>query len=60
MRNRKVVSLIMGWEPKSEEQLKAARQEMQRHCTGRKAGASGTTEHVNILADVVESKREQA
>lgn len=58
-KGRKVVSFIMGWETKSEEQLKAAYQEMQRHSAGRKARASGTTEHVNTEVDVLENDREQ-
>ena len=58
-KGRKVVSFIMGWETKSEEQLKAAYQEMQRHSAGRKARTSGTTEHVNTPEDVLENDREQ-
>jgi hypothetical protein len=54
-KGRKVVSFIMGWETKSEEQLQAAYQEMQRHSAGRKARASGTTEHVNTSPDVLEN-----
>lgn len=44
---RKVVSFIMGWETKTEEQLKAAYSEMKRHSVGRKARA---TDDVDVVS----------
>lgn len=43
---RKVVSFIMGWEVKTEEQLQAAYTEMNRHSAGRKARTTSTDENV--------------
>jgi plasmid replication initiation protein len=43
-KGRKVVSFIMGWEAKTEEQLKAAYSEMQKHSAGRQARSSGDAE----------------
>jgi hypothetical protein len=43
---RKVVSFIMGWEVKTEEQLQAAYTEMNRHSAGRKARVTSTEEQV--------------
>ena len=43
---RKVVSFIMGWETKTEEQLQAAYAEMNRHSAGRKARS---TDSVDII-----------
>ncbi len=54
-KGRKVVSFIMGWETKSEEQLIAAHAEMQRHSAGRKARASKTTEQVITNPDVLDN-----
>jgi plasmid replication initiation protein len=58
-KGKKVVSFIMGWETKTVEQLQAAHKEMQRHSAGRKARASGTTEHINTEVDVLENEEEQ-
>jgi plasmid replication initiation protein len=58
-KGKKVVSFIMGWETKTVEQLQAAHKEMQRHSAGRKARASGTTEHINTQVDVLENEEEQ-
>lgn len=44
---RKVVSFIMGWETKTEEQLQAAYTEMNRHSAGRKARATDTVDVVD-------------
>jgi plasmid replication initiation protein len=43
---RKVTSFLIGWSNKSEEELKAAYAELNRHSTGRKQRLSGTTETV--------------
>lgn len=44
---RKVVSFIMGWETKTEEQLQAAYAEMNRHSAGRKARATDSVDVVD-------------
>jgi plasmid replication initiation protein len=44
---RKVVSFIMGWEVKTEEQLQAAYTEMNRHSVGRKARATDSVDVVD-------------
>ena len=44
---RKVVSFIMGWETKTEEQLKAAYAEMNRHSAGRKARGTDSVDVVD-------------
>jgi plasmid replication initiation protein len=46
-KGRKVVSFIVGWEMKTEEQLKAAYAEMQRHSVGRQAR---TTDGVEVVS----------
>jgi plasmid replication initiation protein len=45
-KGRKVVSFIMGWETKTEEQLRTAYAEMQRHSVGRQAR---TTDEVDVV-----------
>ena len=44
---RKVVSFIMGWETKTEEQLQSAYAEMNRHSAGRKARATDSVDVVD-------------
>jgi plasmid replication initiation protein len=46
-KGRKVVSFIMGWEVKTEEQLKAAYTEMNRHSVGRRARAEREVETID-------------
>jgi plasmid replication initiation protein len=46
---RKVVSFIMGWETKTEEQLQAAYAEMNRHSVGRKARADDGVDIIDTI-----------
>ena len=46
---RKVVSFIMGWETKTEEQLQAAYAEMNRHSVGRKARAEDGVDIIDTI-----------
>lgn len=48
---RKVVSFIMGWEVKNEEQLQAAYTEMNRHSVGRKARATDSADVIDTTTD---------
>jgi len=47
-KGRKVVTFIMGWEVKNEQQLKAAYEELNRHSTGRKARLDNEVDQINI------------
>ena len=58
-KGKKVVSFLMGWNLKGEDALREAYLEQNRHSAGRKARATGTTEHVNAYEDILENKAEQ-